>query len=168
MTTRTLLNLIIWSLVFVTLQVLLFRNLALFHYGFCFVYVATVIMLPFDIGLITAMFIGFGAGLLVDVFYNTPGMHAAATVLVAYLRPFAIRLLMPPRGYEERNEPYISEMGLPWVLTYTALLVLVHHLAVFFLEAANWNLWLPTLAKVGVSTLFTTLVITLLQVFRRS
>jgi hypothetical protein len=168
LTTRTLLTLFLWSALFVALQVLLFRNVALFHFGFCFVYVATVLMLPFDTSVIPVMLTGFGVGLLVDIFYNTPGLHAAATVLMTYLRPFVIRLLMPPRGYEERNEPLLAEMGLSWVLTYTALLVFVHHLVVFFIEAATWSLWLPTLGKVLASTVFTTVVITLLQVFRRS
>ncbi len=168
MTTRTLFNLFFWTALFVALQVLLFRNLALFHYGFCFVYVATILLLPFDASPVAVLLTGFGVGLLVDIFYNTPGLHAAATVVTAYVRPFTIRLLMPQRGYEERNEPLISELGLAWFLMYTALLVFVHHLVVFFVEASNWTLWLPTLGKALASTVFTTVVITLLQVFRRN
>ncbi|MCY7349285.1 MAG: hypothetical protein LH606_01275 [Cytophagaceae bacterium] len=168
MNTRNLLTIVFWSLLYVVLQVLLFRNLVLFHYGFCFVYVATILLLPFDISAVALLFTGFGVGFLVDIFYNTPGMHAAATVFTAYLRPFALRLLTPQRGYEDRNEPLIGEMGLSWLLTYIGLMVFLHHAVVFFIEASNWALWLPTLGKVLVSTLFTTTVITLLHYFRKS
>ncbi|MBC7892354.1 MAG: hypothetical protein H7Y12_09090 [Sphingobacteriaceae bacterium] len=168
MNTRNLLSIVLWSLLYLALQVLLFRNLALFHYGFCFVYVAVILSLPFDVSVVTTLFMAFAAGFIVDIFYNTPGLHAAATVLVAYLRPFAIRLLMPQRGYEERNEPLLTDLGPAWFLSYVGLLVLVHHSVVFFIEAANWNLWLPTLGKIGLSTVFTTVVLTLLQVFRRN
>lgn len=168
MNTRNLLTIVFWSLLYVVLQVLLLRNLVLFHYGFCFVYVATILLLPFDVGAVVLLLLGFGVGFAVDIFYNTPGMHAAATVLMAYLRPLTLRLLTPQRGYEERNEPLIGEMGLGWFLTYISFMVFLHHAVVFFIEASNWNLWLPTLGKVLVSTLFTTTVITLLHYFRKS
>ncbi len=38
---------------------------------------------------------GFFLGLAVDVLSDTPGMNAAATVLLAFLRPTFLRLFVP-------------------------------------------------------------------------
>jgi hypothetical protein len=166
MTTRTLFSLLFWTLAYLFLQVFVFRNLVLFHYGFCFLYIATTLQRPFAFPTVPLLFMAFGTGLVVDVFYNTLGLHAASTVLIAYARPLILRLLTPARGYDERINPSIAEMGLRWFISYAFLAALVHHTVLFFLEASTLSLLVPTLGKIGASVLYTTVVLTLFQYFQ--
>jgi len=41
------------------------------------------------------LMVGFITGITLDFFTMTPGLHAAACVLIAYLRPFIIGILAP-------------------------------------------------------------------------
>ncbi len=111
--------------------------------------------------------LGFFAGMAVDVFYNTIGANAAAMTLIAFLRPSIISLLTPQRGYDERQTLSLSSMGLTWFITYTVVLTVIHHFVLFLLEASDWGLFFPVLLKVICSTIFTTVVIVIIQFFRR-
>jgi len=54
-------------------------------------------------------------------------------------------------------------MGFGWFFAYASLLVFVHHLAIFYIEAGGFSLFFFTLVKVFFSTVFTFLVLFLIQ-----
>ena len=75
-------------------------------------YFVFILWLPFRTTRTVVLFSGFVVGLLIDMFYKTPGLHTAAVVLIAYLRPFIINLLMPKEATEWGNEePNRFSMG---------------------------------------------------------
>ncbi|WP_276497614.1 hypothetical protein [Pontibacter litorisediminis] len=157
------LNHIAQFFLFVALQVLLMDNLVLYSMGFCFIYVAFLLYLPLTINRVWLLFLGFIVGFTVDVFYDTMGIHAAASVLLAFLRPHVLNLLTPRDGYDSSDTINIHVMGTSWFLTYAFTLILFHHTAVFFLETINFQTALYTLAKTLLSTLFTGIVVVILQ-----
>lgn len=150
-------------LVLMALQVLLLKNLAIFNYAYCLAYVGAFLLLPFEVGTILAMFVGLGSGLLVDVFYDTLGIHAAACVLVAFMRNWLLKALTPAGGYEGYMEPTLPGMGLNWYLLYYAPLCFVHHLTLFLIEYADVTMIWLALLKALASTLFTLVVTVLVQ-----
>lgn len=150
-------------ILFAALQVLVFRNLVLFDSGFPFVYIAFLLFLPIDIPVVVLLLLGFVLGMTVDVFYDTMGIHAAASVLLAFLRPYVLYLLIPRDGYDANDSANVHVMGWRWFLTYSFILIFVHHQAVFFLEMGGFRMWWITLAKALVSTLFTSTVIVITQ-----
>ncbi|WP_347157283.1 hypothetical protein [Pontibacter chitinilyticus] len=154
---------IVQFVLFVALQILLMDNLVLYGMGFCFIYVAFLLFLPININRVLLLFLGFLVGFTVDVFYDTVGIHAAASVLLAFLRPFVLNLLTPRDGYDTNDAVNIHVMGVRWFLAYTFILLLAHHLAVFFLETISFTEAWFTLAKVLLSTLFTGIVMVILQ-----
>lgn len=154
-------------LLYLALQILIMRNIVLFNYAFCFVYVAGILLLPAEINRTLLLVLGFLAGLLVDVFYNTLGMHAAATLLVAYLRPFWINIQLEAKGATDRIEITISELGIGGYLTFLLPLVFVHHTALFFVEMSSLVTIGYTLLRIVASTVFTSFVIVLIQLFSR-
>ena len=83
-------------LVYLGLQVFLFDNMVLFDNAFCFVYIAFILFLPFNINPMLLIFIAFAGGLFTDLFYNTMGVNAAASVLLAFIRKPWISLITPP------------------------------------------------------------------------
>lgn len=168
MTLREILSTLFLFVLYLALQLLLVRNLVLFDYAFCFVYIACVLLLPNETSLTWLLLIAFATGLIVDTFYNTLGMHAAATVLMAYCRPLVVRSQIDMPGMESRLEFTLRELGIGVLFRYVFILALIHHLALFFIEASSMALLIPTLIRVGASTLFTTVSVVLIQFFTRN
>lgn len=147
-------------LMYLAAQVLVVHYWALFGYAFCFVYLEFLLVLPLTTNRGLLMGVGFVLGLLVDGFYDTLGIHAAASVLVAYLRPFYIGLLS---SKEEIPTLRLRETGFYWFLNYSLGLIFLHHLVVFFLQQFSLHLWLDTFIRVIASSLFTVFVVILNQ-----
>ncbi len=58
------------------------------------------------------MAVAFLFGLSLDYFMHTPGLHAAACVLIAYLRPFVVNMLISQEGADKNYlSPSITSMG---------------------------------------------------------
>jgi hypothetical protein len=168
MTVREILNTALFFVLYLVLQILLVRNIVLFNYAFCFIYVACVLLLPFEISMTALLLTAFGVGLVVDTFYNTLGMHTAAMVLIAYLRPLVVRSQVDLNGPEARVVFSVQEMGPGGFFRYLLTMVLIHHTALFMIEAGSLTHLLPTLLRIGASALFTTVSIFLLQFFSRN
>ena len=118
-------------------------------------------------GFLWQMIFAFALGFALDSFRHTPGFHASACLLIAYLRPFLINLLIPQEGAENNyEEPSIKSMGgsLPYFI-YAGLLTFIHHGWLFFIEACQfggfWYFIVKTLLSTAVS-LFLILVSELL------
>ena len=153
-------------LLYLFLQIFFMRNIVMFNYAFCFIYIAGVLLLPADVDRMYLLLIAFGIGFTVDVFSNTFGMHASASVMIAYLRPFLIHYQMKSRG-AERAEVGLRAQGLGAFLAYILPLILLHHAMLFFMEMNHFGMILYTLIRIGASTLFTTLLIILLELFSK-
>lgn len=153
-------------LMYLLLQIFFMRNMVLFNYAFCFVYVGGILILPTETSRMYLLFIGFALGFTVDIFSNTFGMHAAAAVLIAYLRPFLIRYQMESKG-AERVDIGIRSQGIGAFLAYIAPLILLHHAMLFFMEINNLGMILHTLIRIIASALFTLIMIVLLELFSK-
>ncbi|MGI4733755.1 MAG: hypothetical protein ACRYG7_01095 [Janthinobacterium lividum] len=150
---------------YVGLYVLLLDNstLVLFGLGWNFFYLGFLLFLPISTPIALQLLLGFGLGLTVDMAHDTGGLHAAAAVLLAYLRPWVLRLLTPRDGYDAQDSVNIHQMGWQWFMVYLALLVTVHHLVFFFLELGSLQHPLLTLGRVGVSVAYTSVVMLIVQ-----
>jgi hypothetical protein len=154
---------IFYFIVYIALQVFFISNLVVFDVAFCFVYIAFLLLLPFDTSSVLLLLIGFLTGLLVDVFYNTLGIHAAACLLIAYLRPYVIILITPRGGYDQNSKLSLQGMGFEWFALYVLILTFIHHLVLFFVEASRLDLFFLTVLKAISSTIFTCIIIFLIQ-----
>ena len=109
-----------------------------------YLYFLFILWLPFKISRPLLMILAFLLGFSLDSFRHHPGFHAAACVLMAYLRPFLINLMIPQEGAETNyEEPSFRSMGgaLPY-LVYSGLLILIHNAWLFALEAWQFsNFW---------------------------
>lgn len=159
-------SIIIQSISFVIylfLQVLILKNSVLFGSAFCFVYIGYLLLLPVETNPLWLMFIGFGMGLFIDMFYDSVGIHAAASVGVMYLRNFWLARVTPQGGYDNGAVPSIAADGLQWFMIYATPLVFIHHALLFFIEAGGFQYFGFTLVKVIFSTLYTMLVVLIIQ-----
>lgn len=149
--------------VYVLFQVLLLKNFILFDTAFCFLYIAFILMLPVEIGPLLLMLIAFVVGFSVDIFYDSLGINAAASVFIGFVRPYWLKIITPRGGYEEVVIPSLKTMDFGWFFTYTLPLIFVHHLILFFLESGGFDLFFFTFTKVVFSTLLTFFVMLLTQ-----
>jgi hypothetical protein len=99
------------------------------------------------------MIVGFITGITLDFFMMTPGLHAAACVLVAYLRPFIINILAPKdvSGFSYR-EPSPKAMGWTPYLVYTFILTLFHHCYMVLMEWLSFGTFIDFIIKVIATT----------------
>ena len=109
----------------ILLQVLVLNHISFFDYATPFLYVYFIIIMPLGINRNLLLTVAFFLGFIIDIFCNTPGQNAAATVFAAFIcRP--IQLLFFEREDFEHIEPNISTLGGTFI-KYTFLVVLLHH-----------------------------------------
>ena len=78
--------------------------------------------------------IGFGVGLLIDASYNSPGVHAAACLVTAIIRPLVLAIYEPREGYNVSHSLTINSYGTIWFLKYAGTLLFIHLFVYFTLE----------------------------------
>lgn len=154
----------IYFIAFLAIQVILFMHFSLFAgMAFCYFYILFILMLPIQLSHVMLMLVAFFTGLSVDLFYSTQGIHAAVSVLVAYMRPYLINLLTPRGGYDESVELSISSLGSRWFVTYASILIFVHHFTLFIIESIGFGNVLLLLGKTIASSIFTLVMVILAQ-----
>lgn len=145
-----------WQFVLLCLlQVLVFNNLQLNGYVNAFPYIYLLLILPISMGRIQLLFIGFFLGLVVDVFSNTGGLHAAASTLLAFYRPVYLKAQSPREGYELAAIPHLKTFGIAWFVPYAIIMIFIHHVALFYLEVFRFTDFFYTLLKVILSSVVT-------------
>ena len=87
---------IVQFIVLVLLQVLILNQVTFFDgWAQPYLYIYFIIALPFNFPNRFILPLGFITGLTIDFFTHTPGIHASATLLLAYLRPYVIKSIRP-------------------------------------------------------------------------
>lgn len=129
-----------------------------------YIYFLFILWLPFRMGRRTQMLLAFALGFSLDCFTKTYGLHSAACVLIAYLRPFLINLLISQEGAESNyNEPSIKSMGFTPYFTYVTILTFIHHTLLFFLQAMQMGGYLYFIFKSLLSTAISLVLIMLVE-----
>lgn len=124
-----------------------------------YVYPLFILLLPFETPVWAMLVLGFLTGLTIDSFYETAGIHAFATVFMAYLRTNVLTALLPKNlGEYGSQSPSIKNMGWVPFLVYSTFLVLIHHITFFSIELWNFSnigyLLLKIAASATTSVLF--------------
>ncbi|MEK6546927.1 MAG: hypothetical protein AABZ56_01285 [Bacteroidota bacterium] len=156
------------SVVFaMAIQILFLRDIAIANVAFCFIYTWFLVKAPMQTNPLLLLLGSMAVGWLIDIFYNTHGMHAFASVLVAWLRPVYFRILTPANGYDERSSISLAEMKWLWFFPYLFLMLMSHHLLLFLLEAGDWTLIGFSILKALASTFMGMAVFGILEFFNR-
>lgn len=146
------------ALILLTIQILVLNHLNLSGLINPYIYPLCILILPLSTNHGFILLVGFIIGLLVDLFQHSYGMHASAMVLIAFLRPYILRVFNPKE--QEMNEimdPYYH--GMVWYLIYAGSLIFIHSFVFFFCEIGTFNQFWWTLLKVIISSSFATLLI---------
>ena len=126
---------------FILLQVYVLNKIPHLHRFITpYIYYLFILWLPFSVSRMWLLIIGFLTGLILDYFTMTPGLHAAACLLVAYVRPFVINILSPK-----------AMQWTPYAV-YVFILTLLHHGYMVFLEWLDVGSFLDFIIKVIATT----------------
>lgn len=140
------------------LQLLVLKQISIGPIGPYFigiqVYPLFILLLPFRTSRELILLLAFAMGLAVDLFYDSPGVHAGAAVFTAFVRPAVLRRLEPRGGYTVTYSPTMRRYSFAWFWRYAAFMLVFHLLFYFSLEVFTPVFWIEILVK----TLLTTLV----------
>jgi len=150
-------------IILVLLQVLIFNNIQLSGMLNPYVYVLFILLLPFDTPKYLLLILGFLLGLSIDIFSNTAGMHASASLFGVFVRPAVLNLLSPREEYQKGTSPRVYYYGFIWFLKYTLLVVFAHHFFLFFVEAFSFANFLQILSRGAISAIVTSGLILMSQ-----
>jgi len=140
------------------LQVLLFDQLQLWGACHPYIYILCLMMMPITLPHSVDMIIGAAAGLIMDIFCNSLGIHTASCILLMFIRPYLIGAIVNDK--DRLNEQISSRaIGMEAMIKYVIILVIIHHLMVFSLAAWSWHHIGFVLLETIVSSIVTILVI---------
>ena len=159
-----------FGLIFILLvlaQVLLFNNIQFSGYVNPYVYIMFILLLPAEIPAALTLFLSFGIGIIIDFYSGSVGMHAFASTFAGFVRPLVLRSISPRDGYNPGAQLSMLNYGFRWFLVYTAIIVFVHHAALFFVEAFRVIDFFRTLFRVILSFAFSLTFIIIIEFYRK-
>lgn len=149
----------IMFVVLVLLQVLILNNIQFSGFVNPYVYILFILLLPFTIPGYLLLGLCFLLGISIDIFSNTPGLHAGATVFLGFLRPGIANLISSREFIEKGNTPNMKQLGFASFLKYTVIAVIVHHTVLFYAEAFSFHGFFHTLFRCVLSSVFSIVII---------
>lgn len=155
-----------WLLGLILVQILALNSIFLFGVATPFLYIYPILVFNRGIDRNILMVIAFATGLVVDIFSNTPGVNAAASVLIAFMRPGLLRIHAPREEFED-FEPSIRTLGLWAFARYAFMALLIHHTALYMLEAFSFAHIGYLILRIVCSTLLTTSLVLATEFIRR-
>ena len=150
---------VIHSVRFVALllvQVTICSNINFLGYINPYIYIIFIFLFPIKYNRMIFLLCSFLFGMLIDMFLDSGGVHAAASVFLAYVRPVFLKLSFG-RLYEHQSIKF-SNTELGRLITYITLGTLLHHFTMFSLEIFSLSGILLILKKALFSSIFTVLL----------
>ena len=120
--------LVVSGMAFMLLELGLFSRISMSPLGPLMIYPFFLFRLPSTLPKGRYLFIGFGFGLVLDLFLQTGGLHAASASAFCFFRPTVLGLYFTKDDLEELGRPDIIRMGLAKFLLNLGVLVLIHQL----------------------------------------
>ena len=150
-----------------TAQIVIFNNIDLFGYINPFPYILFIILYPVNGNKPMLIISSFLLGIIMDLFSNSGGVHAASCLILAYSRPYLFKFAFG-LSYEYQTVR-INDVLTPERFSFLLLAVIVHHFTLFILEVFQLSSLWDILLRTILGTLFTLLIcIVLIYLFKPS
>ncbi|WP_417619877.1 rod shape-determining protein MreD [Oceanihabitans sediminis] len=146
----------------VLLQVLVLSHIYFLGYINPYLYILFIILFPVKNNRIVLLPLSFLLGITVDMFLDSGGMHAAACVTIAYIRPMVLKFCFGTI-YEHQTIKF-NQVEIGQKLTYISILTLIHHFILFLFEVFNFSKIILVLQKTLFSSIFTIILCVLVTI----
>ncbi len=144
-------------LVLVLVQVLLLDHINFLGHINPYLYLFFILLYPLTGNKGLLIFLSFLLGLTIDFFNDSGGIHAGASVFIAWVRPLLLKFSFGV-SYEY-NTVRVNSSSFSQQLVYILGMVLLHHLVLFSLEIFNVQQILLILKSTLFSGIFSTILI---------
>jgi len=161
--TKLILNKIFSFFLLVAIQVVILNKIQFNYYINPYLYIVFIILLPLNIPGWILLISSFLLGFVIDAFSDTYGMHSAASVLIAFCRPWILKITYPKQDYDAAILPSLKYFGFRRFFSYSLIMVFIHHTTLFYIEVFNFYEIFHTFYKIILSSVFTMLLIILSQ-----
>lgn len=136
----------------VLLQVFLFDNLSISIYLNPLIYIVVILLLPLDTPHIVLLVAGLVLGVTMDFAMGAAGVNTISTLAIAFGRPALIGVLYGRDNAREGGIPSPERFGNRVFIEYMVIMVVLHAVLFFSLEALSWDHVLHTLLRIVVSS----------------
>lgn len=142
----------------IVIQVFVLNNIHFMGFINPYIYILFILLLPVKLQRWISLILAMLMGLIIDIFNNTPGIHAASAVMLAFLRNPVISIFT---SIEEGSNPVPSfyTFGVGAFVKYVITLTFIHHFMLFILEVFSWTDFSQTLLRISINTLITVVII---------
>ncbi|MEQ3691744.1 MAG: rod shape-determining protein MreD [Flavobacterium sp.] len=156
-------------IILLAIQILIFNNINLFGYINPYPYLLFILLYPVNGNKSALLLSSFAIGVILDMFLNSGGVHAAASLILAFIRPSLFKFSFG-LSYEYQTVKIADKLS-PERITFLFLAVIIHHFVLFSLEYYRFSLipdiFLRTLSTTIFTLLFCLLIIYLIKPSKR-
>lgn len=149
-------NVLSYSVQFIVLvlaQVLVFNHINFLGSINPYIYVIFILLFPVNNNRLVFLLLSFALGLTIDMFSDSGGVHAAAAVTIAFIRPVVLKFCFG--SVYEHHTIKFKNVDFGAKVIYFIILTFIHHFILFALEIFNFNDIILVLQKTLFSSIFT-------------
>ena len=155
MNSNFILNLIRF-IVLLTIQIVVLEQVKFVGWINPYIYVLFIILYPINSNRSGFLFASFSLGLIMDMFCDSGGVHATASLLLAYLRPGFLKFAFG-LSYEYQTIRIAEKLSVDR-FTFIMSAILFHHLILFSLEFYRISLFFEIITRTILSTIFSFII----------
>ena len=141
-------------------QIAVFNKMDFLGYINPYPYILFILLYPVNGNKYGLLFSSFLLGIIMDMFCNSGGVHAAAAISLSALRPTFFKFSFGV-SYEYQTIK-INDKITPERFSFIAISVVSHHFILFLLETFRLSFFLDVLLRTLLSTIFTIIICILL------
>jgi len=140
-------------IILILVQVMVLNNIRFLGYVNPYLYILFILLYPVKNNRSLFIFLSFLLGLSIDMFSDSGGVHAAACVTIAFIRPAVLKFTFGAL-YEHQTVKFATAEFIS-NLTYITILTIIHHVILFSLEVFNTSEILLIMRNALFSSIFT-------------
>ncbi|MDR0988767.1 MAG: rod shape-determining protein MreD [Prevotellaceae bacterium] len=156
-----------WFVGLVLLQALILNNVNIANCATPFLYIYLLLKFESDTSRNALMLWAFCLGISIDIFSDTLGMNAAATVALAFLRPWLLRGFMPREGLDN-IVPSTASLGGSAFVKFVLTAVVIHHTLLLSIEFFSFEHIGLLLLRIAACSALTSICIFAVEGLRRN
>ena len=138
----------------ILLQIIVMNNINFLGYINPFIYIFFLFLYPIKKNDWGILVLAFFLGLIIDMFADSGGINAAATLFIAFIRLPVLQSVLGKRELDH-SSMNIFKLPFPKLFAYVVILTVIHHLIVFGLEYFKWSKFGTILTNTVLTSIFT-------------
>ena len=155
-----------WMVVLILFQVLVLESVHIEGYATPFLYIYFILKFHSSASRNTLMLWAFALGMIVDIFSNTPGVNAAASTALAFVRTPMLHLVTL-RDVTDDFQPGVATLGISPFFRYTVFTALFFSTVYLLVDSFSVLHFGSFLLKILTDTIATVICVWCVEMIRR-